>query len=171
MWLMLDLSKWNFVKLDIKCPNSLFCSDAYTCKVPHYYGIADSCFKPAMDIMMSSDQFMDCKLCHIIPVRRVECNNVLFPITSVEALCVLVDCSHSQCMFVCKLPNRYEKDWTFMKSNNYSDSRDRNWLLICSCILKGTQVWSALCLLVSCIMVSLLIVKIEKKENINKWSE
>lgn len=99
-----------YVKLYIKCPNSLFCSDACTCKVPRYYGIADSCFKPATDIVMSSDQFTDRKPCHIIPVRRVECDNVLFPITSVEALCVLVDCSHNQCMFVCKLPNRYEKD-------------------------------------------------------------
>ena len=100
-----------YVKLYIKCPNSLFCSNACTCKVPHYYGIADSCFKPATDIIMSSDQFTDCKPCHIIPVRRVkcDCDNVLFPITSVEALCVLVNCSHSQCMFVCKLLNFHEK--------------------------------------------------------------
>lgn len=92
------------------CPNVLFCSDECTCKVPHYYGVADCCLKPATDITMSSDQFTDCKVDHIIPARREECSNVIFPLTSVKALCVLVDCNHKQCLFVCKLPNRYEKD-------------------------------------------------------------
>ena len=99
-----------FVKLYVKCPNVLFCSNACTCKVPHYYGVADCCLKPATDITMSSDKFTDCKADHIVPVRREECSNVVFPVISVKALCVLVDCSHTQCMFVCKLPNRYEKD-------------------------------------------------------------
>lgn len=99
-----------YVKLYVQCPNALFCSDACTCKTPRYYGIADCCLKPATDITMFSDHFTDCKVGHIIPVRREECSNVIFPITSVRALCILVDCKHGQCMFVCKLPNRYEKD-------------------------------------------------------------
>lgn len=99
-----------FVKVSVQCPNILFCSDACTCKVSHYYGVADCCLKPAADITMSSDQFTDCKVGHIVPARREECSNVIFPVTSVKALCVLVDCSYKECMFVCKLPNRCEKD-------------------------------------------------------------
>lgn len=99
-----------YVKVYVQCPNILFCSDACNCKVPYYYGVADCCLKPATDITMSTDQFTDCKVGHIIPARREECSDVIFPVTSVKALCVLVDCSHKQCLFVCKLPNRCEKD-------------------------------------------------------------
>lgn len=99
-----------YVKVYVQCPNVLFCTGTCTCKVPHYYGVADCCLKPARDKTMSSDQFTDCRVGHIIPARREECKNLIFPIISVNALCVLVDCSHKQCVFVCKLPNRFEKD-------------------------------------------------------------
>ena len=98
------------LKGTVQCPNVLFCTDACTCKVLHYYGVTDCRLKPATDITMSSDQFTDCNVGHIIPARREECKNVIFPVTSVQALCVLVDCGHKQCVFVCKLPNRCEKD-------------------------------------------------------------
>ena len=99
-----------YLKVYVQCPNVLFCSGACACKGPHYYGVTDCRLKPATDIAISSDQFTDCNVGHIIPARREECKNVIFPVTSVKALCVLVDCSHKQCVFVCKLPNRYEKD-------------------------------------------------------------
>lgn len=99
-----------YLKVYVQCPNVLFCSDACACKGPHYYGVTDCRLKPATDIAISSDQFTDCNVVHIIPARREECKNVIFPVTSVKALCVLVDRSHKQCVFVCKLPNRYEKD-------------------------------------------------------------
>lgn len=106
-----------YVKLYVQCPNALFCSDACTCKTPRYYGIADCCLKPATDITMSSDHFTDCKVGHIIPVRREECSNVIFPITSVRALCrswwtanmgnaclsvnYLIDMRRTDMLFVC----------------------------------------------------------------------
>lgn len=99
-----------YLKVYVQCPNVLFCSGAWACKGPHYYGVTDCRLKPATDIAISTDQFTDCNVGHIIPARREECKNVIFPATSVKALCVLVDCSHKQCVFVCKLPNRYEKD-------------------------------------------------------------
>lgn len=99
-----------YVKVYVQCPNVLFCTDACICKVPHYYGVADCCLIPATDITISSDQFTDCNVGHIIPARREVCKNVIFPVTSVKALCVLVDCGHKQCVFVGKLPNRCEKD-------------------------------------------------------------
>lgn len=99
-----------YLKVYVQCPNVLFCSGACACKGPHYYGVTDCRLKSATDIAISSDQFTDCNVGHIIPARREECKNVIFPVTSVKALCVLVDCSHKQCVFVCKLPNRYEKD-------------------------------------------------------------
>ena len=99
-----------YIKLYFKCPNVLFCTDACPCKLPKYYGIADCCLKPATDIKLSSDKFTHCKVGHVYPVRKEACNNVIFTVTKVEALCVSVDCKCSQCMFVCKLPNRIEKD-------------------------------------------------------------
>ena len=99
-----------YVKLFLQCPNVLFCTNACICKSPQYYGISDCCLRPATDVVMSSDQFTHCKVRHIIPVRRELSNSVIFPITSVKSLCVLVDCKHSECLFLCKLPNRYEKD-------------------------------------------------------------
>lgn len=99
-----------YLKVYVKCPNVLFCTDACTCKLPHYYGIADYCLIPATDIVMSSDSFTNCDIGHIIPVRREKCSNLIFPVTSIQGLCILVDCNHSECKFICKLPNRYEKD-------------------------------------------------------------
>ena len=98
------------LKVYVKCPNVLFCTDACTCKLPRYYGIADYCLIPATDIVMSSDSFTNCDIGHIIPVRREKCSNLIFPVTSIQGLCILVDCNHSECKFICKLPNRYEKD-------------------------------------------------------------
>lgn len=99
-----------YVKVYVQCQNVLFCSNECTCKVPIYYGVADCLLIPAADITLSCDLFTNCKVGHIIPARREECSNVIFPLTSVKALCVLIDCNHKECMFVCKLPNRYEKD-------------------------------------------------------------
>ena len=99
-----------YVKVYVQCGNALFCTDSCSCKTPHYFGIADCCLLPATDITLSCDSFTNCKPQHIIPVRREKCSNVIFPVTSIKALCILVDCKSNQCMFVCKLPNRYEKD-------------------------------------------------------------
>lgn len=99
-----------YVKLFVQCPNTLFCTDACSCRTPYYYGIADCCLQPAADIILSQDTFTDCKPRHIIPVRREGCSNLVFPIKSVKALCILVDSQHGNGMFVCQLPNRYEKD-------------------------------------------------------------
>lgn len=99
-----------YIKVFVQCQNALFCSDSCSCKHPSYYGIADCCLQPAADITLSSDNFTNCEPGHIIPVKRENCCNVIFPVTSITALCILVDCKSGQCMFVCKLPNRYEKD-------------------------------------------------------------
>ena len=99
-----------YLKVYVQCPNVMFCTDACTCKVSHYYGVTDCRLKPATDITISSEQFTDCNVGHIISARREECKNVIFPVTSVKALCVLVDRGYEQCVFVCKLPNRCEKD-------------------------------------------------------------
>ena len=99
-----------YVKLFLQCPNVLFCTNARICNSPHYYGISDCCLRPATDVVVSSDQFTHFEVGHIIPLRRELSNSVIFPVTSVESLCVSVDCKHSQCLFLCKLPNRYEKD-------------------------------------------------------------
>ena len=85
-----------YVKVYVQCPNVLFCTDACTCKVPHYYGVADCCLIPATDITISSDQFTDCNVGHIMPARREVYKNVILTVTSVKALCVLVDCGHDQ---------------------------------------------------------------------------
>ena len=98
-----------YVKVFVHCRNALFCTDSCSCKAPHYFGIADSCLLPATDIALSCDSFTNCKPQHIIPVRREKCN-VIFPVTNIKALCMLVDCKSNLSMFVCKLPNRYEKD-------------------------------------------------------------
>ena len=99
-----------YIKVFVQCENVLFCSDSCSCKHPSYYGVADCFLQPAADITLSSDTFTNCKPGHIIPVRRANCSNVIFPITSITALCILVDCKSGESMFVCKLPNRYEKD-------------------------------------------------------------
>lgn len=81
-----------FIKVFVQCQNALFCSDPCSCKHPSYYGIADCCLQPAADITLSSDNFTNCKPGHTIPVRRENCSNVIFSVTSITALCILVDC-------------------------------------------------------------------------------
>ena len=51
-----------YLKVYMQCLNVLFCTDACTCKLPHYYGIADYCLIPATDIVMSSDSFTNCDI-------------------------------------------------------------------------------------------------------------
>ena len=99
-----------YVKVFLQCRNALFCTDSCSCKMPQYYGVADCYLQPEADINVSSDNFTNCNPQHIIPVRKEKCSDVIFPVTSIKALCILVDCKSDQCMFVCKLPNRYEKD-------------------------------------------------------------
>ena len=60
-----------YVKVYVQCP--MFCTDACTCKVPHYYGVADCCLIIATDITISSDQFTDCNVGHIMPASREVC--------------------------------------------------------------------------------------------------
>ena len=108
-----------YVKVFPQCRNAIFCTDSCSCKMPQYYGVADCYLQPEADINVSSDNFTNCNPQHIIPVRKEKCSDVIFPVTSIKALCILVDCKSDQCMFVCKLPNRYEKDWCWFCFKQY----------------------------------------------------
>ncbi|XP_044164670.1 uncharacterized protein LOC114974471 [Acropora millepora] len=75
-----------YLKVFVECQNALFCSDLCSCKQPSYFGIADCCLRPAADITLSSDNFTNCEPGHIIPVKRENCSNVIFPVTSLVHL-------------------------------------------------------------------------------------
>ena len=98
-----------FVKVFVRCPNPLKCTKKCCCKLPHYFGISDCIFETVANIAISTERFTYCNPQHVLPVRRKQ-HSTTFPITAVNELCVLVDCGHKDCMFICKLPNQWEKD-------------------------------------------------------------
>lgn len=76
----------------------------------HYIAIL-KLLEPNSKISLSKDKFTNAMVNHIVPVKKAKGAFVAVPVMDIISMCVSVNISDStNAGFVCKLPNRFEKD-------------------------------------------------------------
>lgn len=98
-----------FIKCYVKCPNPVFCSDEYPCKVATYRAIINSLIRDP-NTVLSSDNITGASVPHIVPVSASANEIVAIPLQMISKICVHVDCGTNGISFVATFPNMFEKD-------------------------------------------------------------
>ena len=100
-----------FFKCSLSCDNHSMCESSCQCKKSQHVAVLSLLERADHTFNHSKDRFSNATARHIIPIRKESGLSVAAAVADILCICVSVNiCDASDVAFVCKLPNRFEKD-------------------------------------------------------------
>ena len=100
-----------FLKCSLPCDDPSLCESSCHCKRNQYVAVLRQFERADHSVNLSKDKFSKATAGHIAPVLKKNKPSVAAAVPDIVSMCVFVNiCDGSDFAFVCKLPNRFEKD-------------------------------------------------------------